>query len=103
MIPSTTFQIVRIASWVMEKAAMSSVAACPRRVATSSAWVWPTPPGVIAKIPPGEHVRRGDEEDCERRDRDREGCHEDDVHADPAAVRQRRRERDLAEVAPPVL
>jgi hypothetical protein len=50
-IPGTTFQIVMTASCVVEKAAMSSVEACPRRVATSSACVCPTPPGVIAKRP----------------------------------------------------
>ena len=51
MTPRTTFQIVRMASWVIEKAAMSSADAWLRNVATSSAWVWPTPPGVIANKP----------------------------------------------------
>src|SRR5215210_9423262 len=61
--PSTTFQIVRIASCLIEKA---------------------------------------DQEDGERGDRDRERGHEDDVDADPAAVRKRRRQRNLARVAPAV-
>src|SRR5438067_13170615 len=50
-IPSRTFQIVRIESCVIEKAATLLVDAYWLSVATSSACVWPTPPGVIAKIP----------------------------------------------------
>src|SRR6476620_10847901 len=50
-IPRRTFQIVRIESCVIENAATLLVDAYWLSVATSSAWVWPTPPGVIAKIP----------------------------------------------------
>jgi hypothetical protein len=50
-IPSRTFQIVRIESCVIENAATLLVGAYLLSVATSSGWVWPAPPGVIAKIP----------------------------------------------------
>ena len=96
MTPRTTFQIVRMESWVIEKAATSSVGA------------WLLQRGDVERLgladaagrdreEPGEHVRRGDQEDGERGDRDREGGHEDDVHADAAAVGGgRRRATSLA-------
>ena len=49
--PRSTFQTARIESCVIEKAATLPVGATLLSVATSSAWVCPTPPGVIAKIP----------------------------------------------------
>ena len=49
--PRTTFHIIRTESCVTENAATFSVGACLPSVATSSACVCPTPPGVIAKSP----------------------------------------------------
>ena len=99
--PSTTFQIVRIASCVIENAAMlleGGVGAQRGDVERLRL----TDAARRDRKEPGEHVRGRDEEDRERGDGDAERGHEDDVDADATDVRRTRRQRDLTAVASPV-